>query len=99
MAGVEAGDFVVVLYSFPRHHIGEFEAAATESSGSQKNWTSRLYRSMVVMLSPNAAQLKAEDVVTIDGRCGVNRGECGAGLEVTLSFQGSGEEVEVFEDG
>lgn len=48
--------FGQILYSLPKHHIGESEAVSTDGSGSQKYCTIRLYRSTVVIVAPYAAR-------------------------------------------
>ena len=72
---IEVGALVAILYSLPKHHIGESEAVSTDGSGSQKYWTIRLYLSTVVIVAPYATRglwFRSIDVAALDG------GECGA---------------------
>lgn len=72
---IEVGILVTILYSLPKHHIGESEAVSTDGSGSQKYCTIRLYLSTVVIVAPYATRgllFSSIDVAGLDG------GECGA---------------------
>ena len=72
--GVEGGGFAAILYSLPKHHIGESEAEATDGSGSQKYCTIRLYRSTVDIVTPYAARGLSLSGIDDDGLNGGERG-------------------------
>ena len=73
------GALEAVLYSLPKHHIGESEAESTDGSGSQKYFTIRLYRSTVVIVAPYAAR---GSVLSGIRRYGLDGGECGGELSL-----------------
>lgn len=95
---IEVGSFVAILYSLPKHHIGESEAVSTDGSGSQKYCTIRLYRSTVVIVTPYAARGWVFSGIDVAGSEGGDVGDgemlrAVGGVEGRLSGGEGGEEL------